>query len=447
VLNQAVIVVVQVVGVAAFLHFWGVGLYGEWLVLFAVPSYLSMSDVGFTSAIANEMIMLTARNHRGQAGSLFQTGSSLLLRLSLVLPVLVVVVAVVAPTGDLLNLDIIGESSLALILFLFTIEVLLTLLGDLLYAGFACEGHYGTGTIGLSMSMLLEFVGILTVLILGGGAVAAAAAMVIGRLFGVVGMRVRLKQLVPWLKLKPNRQPFREARHLIGPALASGAFPLGYALNLEGMVLAVSAALGPVSVAVFSTTRTLTRFGMQLLRVIWSVTTPEISAAYGARNEALLRLIHRRSCQVSAWIAGAFVLGMAVFAGPVLNVWTAGEIPLDRELLYLLLAVVFVNSLWYVSLSVLFATNRHERVAVDYVIGSMLSLPLAYVLITPFGLSGAAIALLALEIFMTAAVVPRTVSSAGDRLSKFVQAISEPPVFILRRGPAALLRRRPGPVP
>lgn len=440
VVNQGAIIVLQVGGVAAFIHFWGVSLYGEWLILFAVPGYLAMSDVGFITAVGNEMIMTTARGRREHALKLFRSAWSLLLGLYVALPVLVVCVAAPAPLEGWLQLDTIGEGSALLILFLFTLQVLLSLTGGLLYAGFACEGHYGAGTLSMALSTLLEFGGIFAVLAFGGGPTMAAAGMVVGRLLGVGGMRVRLGRLVPWLELKRKARPLRDVRHLVGPALASGAFPLGNALNLQGTVLLVGAVLGPASVAVFSTIRTLTRFGMQLLRVIWSVTAPEISTAFGSGNRSLLRVIHRQSCQVATWVAGIVVMGFIILGGPAVDIWTGGKIPMDHELLYLLLAVLFANALWYMSLAVLYATNRHQRVAVDYVLGSLLTLPLAYGLIGPFGLSGVAIALLMLEIFMVAAVLRRTLPSAGDRLSSFLPALWTPPLFILRRGPTTFGR-------
>lgn len=434
-INQGAIIVVQVGSVAAFIHFWGVSLYGEWLLLFAIPSYLSMSDVGFTTAVGNEMIMLTARDQREHALRLFRSAWSLLVWLFAGLPVLIVCLAVVAPLESWMQLDTIGEDSAVVILFLFTIQVVLSLTGGLLHAGFSCQGRYGAGTFGLALSTLLEFAAILTVLVLGGGPTAAAAGMVLGRLTGVLAMRVSLRRLVPWLGLKRKARPLRELRHLIGPALASGAFPLGNALNLQGMVLVVGTTLSPTSAAIFSTIRTLTRSGMQLLRVVWSVAAPEISAAFGAGDRALLKVIHRRSCQVAAWFAGCVVAGLVALGSPVVEVWTGGKIPLDRQLLYLLLAVVLVNALWYMSLAVLYATNRHHRIALEYVLASLVSLPVAYGLIGPLGLSGAAVALLMLELFMAGAALRRTLPSAGDRLSSFLPAVWSPPLFILRRGP------------
>jgi len=63
----------QLVGVPIFLHFWSVPLYGNWIVLSAIPSYLSFSSVGFGSVAGNEMTMRVARADRAGALRVFQS--------------------------------------------------------------------------------------------------------------------------------------------------------------------------------------------------------------------------------------------------------------------------------------------------------------------------------------------------------------------------------------
>ena len=50
----------QIFSVPVFLSHWGVHLYGEWILLNTIPSYLGLSDVGFGSVAGNEMTMLAA---------------------------------------------------------------------------------------------------------------------------------------------------------------------------------------------------------------------------------------------------------------------------------------------------------------------------------------------------------------------------------------------------
>src|SRR5216684_7073450 len=83
-LGSVVTAIVQIVSVPVFLHFWGVKLYGEWLILSAIPTYLMLSDMGFGSVAGNDMTMRVAAGDREGALETFQstwvliTGTSLL---------------------------------------------------------------------------------------------------------------------------------------------------------------------------------------------------------------------------------------------------------------------------------------------------------------------------------------------------------------------------------
>ena len=72
-LGPIVTAIIQLVGVPVFLHFWGPKLYGEWLVLSAIPIYLGFTDFGFGGVAANEMTMLVARGEKSAALEVFQS--------------------------------------------------------------------------------------------------------------------------------------------------------------------------------------------------------------------------------------------------------------------------------------------------------------------------------------------------------------------------------------
>ena len=63
----------QIFSVPVFLSHWGVHLYGEWILLNTIPSYLGLSDVGFGSVAGNEMTMLAAAQNFEQALVVFQS--------------------------------------------------------------------------------------------------------------------------------------------------------------------------------------------------------------------------------------------------------------------------------------------------------------------------------------------------------------------------------------
>ncbi len=86
-LFPVVTAIMQIVSVPVFLHFWGAKLYGEWLILSAIPTYLILSDMGFGSVAGNDMTMRVAAGDRESALETFQSTWALILMTSAVVEI------------------------------------------------------------------------------------------------------------------------------------------------------------------------------------------------------------------------------------------------------------------------------------------------------------------------------------------------------------------------
>ena len=434
-------VIVQLGQVSILVSFWGLHLYGEWLILAAVPTYVVFSDIGFFAAATNDMVMSMGRGDRRAALTVFQAISIAIGILFVGLAILLPIVAFSLPLRSMLNLSVMHESTAARVIVMFGFDTLLTTYGGLLYGGFACVGRYGEGAFLLAATTLGEFCGLAAAVVFGGGPALAAGAMLGARLVGTVGMLLLMRHRAQWLQFGRPPRIRAELRRLLTPALASGAFPAVLALNIQGMVILIGIVLSPAATAVFSTLRTLSRVVIQLLASIVTVVAPEISRAYAKRDESLLRTLHRRSCQAAIWLAAVIVAILAVSGGTIVHVWTGGKVVANGPLLYEFLAVAALDSLWFTSLSILFATNRHQRMAVYFTIASLLNIPVAVVFVHLWGLQGAALSLILVEVFMLIAVLRHALPAAHDTLFGWMRAVSKPPIFLAS---AAVLRVRAG---
>jgi O-antigen/teichoic acid export membrane protein len=194
-------------------------------------------------------------------------------------------------------------------------------------------------------------------------------------------------------------------------------------LSNQGMITILSITLGSQGVAVFSTLRTLARFILQLATGISNSVWAELSSAYGAGNLILARKLHRRACQASLWLSG---LGAVLLyaAGPwLLYWWTHGQIAMDSRLFATLLAAVVTNALWLSSSVALTATNHHQRMMVQYVLGICASLGVAIVFTPKLGLLAAATAILFAELGMAIGVVHASLRLLNDHPKNFLASL------------------------
>jgi O-antigen/teichoic acid export membrane protein len=221
---------------------------------------------------------------------------------------------------------------------------------------------------------------------------------------------------------------------LASPAVAFMAFPVGSALSVQGMVVVTGIVLGPVAVASFSTMRTLTRFGFQIVDAIKNSVWPELSAAYGAQNWDLARRLHRTACQAALWLSLAAAAFLFVAGDHIFRFWTHGRVIMDVGAFRWLLLGIVANSFWYTSSVVTIASNTHERIAALYLAGTAGSLIFARYLMPHFGISGAAMSLLLIDIVLGWYVVRMSLAKLEDRATDFGTALLRLPreVALLR---------------
>src|ERR1700720_275311 len=72
-LGPVVTAIIQLGSIPVLLHVWGAPKYGDWLLLSAIPSYLTLSDLGFGNASGSDMPMRVAANDREGALETFQS--------------------------------------------------------------------------------------------------------------------------------------------------------------------------------------------------------------------------------------------------------------------------------------------------------------------------------------------------------------------------------------
>jgi len=187
----------------------------------------------------------------------------------------------------------------------------------------------------------------------------AAGGFLAGRIVGFMLLRIVLVGIAPWLHFRLEKCWSRAGLTTCQTRFGVYAFPLGNALNIQGMRLVVGIALGPVAVSVFATLRTLSRVGFQLVQSVSSMIEPELGLAFGKGDKSLFRQIIRRSCQIALWSTLAACL-ILLLAGEKTS-WCLDSWPNLDGLAPLCMAVLatVINALWSTMLMAAYATNRH----------------------------------------------------------------------------------------
>jgi O-antigen/teichoic acid export membrane protein len=390
--GQAISIVIQLFSLPLFLLYWDASKYGVWLMLSAVPAYLSMADIGMVHAAGNKMTMAVGRSDFAEANRIFQSAQLFMLIVCGSLAALVTPAVLFGPLPDFVSMD--QRIALAALFC----EVLIALFGGLSEAVFKATGRYALGTMLGNLIRLGEWAGYMLGLILFGTFAGVAICGFLARAIGA-GLGVLLSQRGDHGVLWGTRLASRaEISSMIRPAVSFMAFPLANALSFQGLTLLAGALTGAATVAVFNTYRTVARVAVQLTAMFSHALWPEFARLFGQGGAGLVEPLFRRSALLGAAQAVALSAILYFISPWLLEIWTHGRIAFDAGLMVWLLVYAAVGGIWHVPRVFLMATNQHVGLAGWSLAASGVSVVLAWAFGRWWGIDGVAAAMLVSEL-------------------------------------------------
>ena len=434
-LSPVVTAVIQLGSVPLLLHAWGAAKFGDWLILSAIPSYLTLSDLGLGNASGSDMSMRLGAGDKKGALQTFQSSWVLVTAVSFAVLLLALPIVWWIPWQVWLKLSSISSRDAAKVVSVLGAYIVLSQQNGIAESGFRSDGHFATGMFWIAILRLAEVVTSTIVAVLGRSLLAVALTYLCVRCVGTIAYILTLRYVSPWIRYGIRHARLETIKLMAAPAFGFMALPLGAALSVQGLTLVIGARLGPIAVVSFSTMRTLSRVSLQLISVIKNALWPELSRAFGAGNISLVRRLHRHACQASLSLS----LGGGLFlwlCGPLIyRLWIGHNVSFDATCFHILLVVVITNSLWDTSSVIPMSMNGHSRIAANYVGATALSMILAWILVASWGLVGAAVALLVTDGWMTGLVLRTALLQAQDSPKNFALALFSIPRFGLQAAP------------
>jgi O-antigen/teichoic acid export membrane protein len=435
--GRALQTVIQIVSVPVFLSHWGAFLYGEWLLLNAIPSYFLMSDIGFGTVAGNEMTMLVAAGKHEEALAVFQSVWVFVTGISALCLLIVLGSVAFLPLDRWFHLHALTPVQARFIIIWLCMSVLLGMQETLFQAAFRCVGQYAFGTAAKSTAIFVGFLALMVAVLFNQAPERAAFIYMLVNWTATFVLWILLRRKIPWLRFGVKHARFTTIRRLASPSISFLFFPLGNALNLQGILMVIGHVTGPIGVVTFSTARTISRSAYQAMQLINNSVWPEMSAAFGKGDMNLARTLHRRSCQVSLLLCIITVFGVALLGDHVWKIWTVGKVAADPVLLDLLLLQMLVAAFWFTSAVVATSSNRHQSIALMILATTVLSLALSWWLlrIPWLQLRGVALSLILGDLIMAAVVLKQSLEILNDTWGGFLGSmLSVPQQFqILRR--------------
>lgn len=416
---QGVNVVAQLGSVSLFLACWNKQRYGEWLLISAIPSYLSLADAGFATFSGNEVSMLVSKGDLAGARRSLHTAWGFLIGISLVIGIAAWAALALLPWQAWLNISLIstGSAQRAItLLCLYTVIGLWMAIYGTVYRGAYRNARY---IYLANCGRLLEF-GVTAICVyLSQSVVVVAAGMLCARVLTMIGLEFDSRRFADFLRVGLFEFSRKELSRTWRSSSMFMVFALGNAFYFQGLTLLAGRMLGPAAVVIFNTTRALTRVMVQFVTIIKHSVWPEFSYLFGKGELVKARRLNGLAFEC-AWVAVAALSGGLYLIGPwVMRLWTHGAVEINRGFLSLFLISAGLNSLWFICSGLLMGANHHEGLARRYVIATAGSLLCAIPLVYWLGIHGIAIAMILCELVLLPYTLKYTCALLDQSVSQF----------------------------
>ncbi|MBR0750760.1 hypothetical protein JQ604_01020 [Bradyrhizobium jicamae] len=369
---------------------WGVELYGQWMTMAALVSYLAYANLGLVATASNDLIMAGGAQDLARAQRSFQMSYNLaLLPFPAILAALVGIAALL-PFGGWLNLTDIPHSSLLLILGLGALQLTFETLRGFTAAVLYCTGSYGIAYNIAAGAKLIELASaILAVGVLGAGPVQLAALGAAVAFLDLSVVTWQARKAAPWARLDLRAWDWRWLRDQMKPALGFSCYNFAtQGVLLQGPRLVLGAFLGGSAVAIYAVYATAMRLVDQLFLSLMAPVGVEISHAAGRGDSGQVLRLLAVVTQLSL-LALLCVTLLLLGLGPIIfDIWTHQRIEFLHGLMALYLLMSAASLPGRIAAQVLISVNAMRSIAVATLAIALAAITLAAGLVQSFGLPG-----------------------------------------------------------
>ncbi len=403
--GQAMSGVYQFISVPLFLHYWNRQGYGEWLVLFSIPSLLWSLEGGLAGVASSRMTLASSSGNWELANSLFQNVMLIQSIFSGIMLAAAIAVSSSVKLGTYFGFTQISNADTSLIIVLLIAYMLAGFSGSLTRAAYRASEIEARGVMASNLWRMAEFCVIAVVLATHGNPVFLAQCMLVCVLASTILVYFDVRRTCPRVEFGISRASWAQAKSIFIDGLPLLSGQAAVALSLQGYPLIINRALGASFVVTFVTIRTVSRMILLFINVISFSSAPEVSRSYG-RKDWLVYVRLLKIMLTCAICGGAITLVMLTTAGPwIISKWTAGKVVVAQLPMFLFSISIALQGIWAVGSVVLVASNMHHLFNYLYLSITLVGLFLASQ-ITPFvGFTGIPATMVMQDTLIVAAAV------------------------------------------
>lgn len=412
-----IIFINQIMLVPLYILYWGTELYSDWIILYAITSFFTLSDIGLNNVTTNRFCIEYVQNNLQTCKSLLVNNFILIIFIGSIFTVSIFLYGYNNDLTNSLGLHCVSNQTANFILTTLVLQIFLTMASSIMDAVYYAHSKSAKATYLNNVNKLSNSLIILIGILLHLSLPSITTIGLFPSIIILIYKHYNTKKLFPYhLSLKDKN--FTLLKEIIKPSIAYMAFPIGNIIIFQGFTLLINSFFGPTNLILFNTTRTMVNFIRTMIQTITSAIKPEFTLAFGRKDYNFMKQIHRKtllSCFTLSIIISIFFL----IAGPLIyKIWTSDKIEFHYILMLNLAFAMILNSIWEASGATLMSTNNHIGLGRIYIISSVLSISIGFISSKYLeSLNFTALSLSICDLFMSMYAVRKALSLTKDNFS------------------------------
>ncbi len=382
-----------------FINFLGVSYYGEWLVIFTIPAYLLMSDIGYVVIGINQINMLVERKKYRDANLIANKTFSTILIFNLVFSLLFFLAFFYLNKLGAFNLNSISNEEFNKCLLIFICFIFLSQLNGFLQRLLACIEFYHLEIRLGYIYRIFEILGFAVAMYMGFKAVGIALSLLFVNFIFLFVNYIFLKSRTDLFKFKYDVD-FTYIKKHFEKGVFSMAFPIGNAIKNQVTLMVIGSLIGPVAVVITNIYLTISRIPSIYTGLSDGVLKIELAKLYISKNIAKLKTLFT----INLIFTFLFAIGsifILTFAGQfLLKFWVGDSVPYIFNVFIIFLIYGIFNCLFISSANIQFSTNNFVKIAKLYLVFNFFYIIILFILIKNFGLIGIPVSFLFIELIL-----------------------------------------------
>ena len=368
----------QIVLVPFYILFWGNDLYSDWIVISALTTIFSMSDVGLNNVIQNRFTIKYAEGEKDECESLL-TNNFILIGVTLLFSMIGICFFITNfDITKVMNLHTLSRNDANWVFVLLILKVFIGMLSNVEDAIYRAT-HNASIAKHQSNIALLAITFITFICIYFKISIIALCVLIsLPQLILIIVKYIHSQKLFKYY-FSVKSFDWKLMKKIILPSFTFMSFPIGNSIVLQGFTLVVNKYFGADSVVLYNTTRTLCNFIKTFLATLQTAVWPEYSIAYGKGDFVLMRHLHRKILKITFVLSCLIGLALIILGPYIYEIWTRGAVIFDYSLMITYVLVLISESVWTSSSVTLMATNNHSKLGVVYISASVLALGVALI--------------------------------------------------------------------